>query len=584
MGSPLLVAAIDFGTTYSGWAYSFEHQFKKDPTQISAKVWSGGQLVSEKAPTTVLIQPDGKTFEAFGYQAEDKYADLAESGEHRKWFYFRRFKMLLMDKIGLERGLNIEDATGKELSAKTVFSMAIKYLKDDLLKECATRVAGIVQLDDIMWILTVPAIWNDSAKQFMREASVEAGLSSGKLKLALEPETASLFCRHLPMNRMIGGIDISKMKPGSKYMVIDAGGGTVDITVHQVIEGGGLKEIHKASGGAWGGTKVDEAYRQFLISIVGNPVFQKFVNKHMDDYLDINREFEIKKRKIDPSTDSNNSGTDHSNIVIRFPLALKEIFEKETGEDLEAAIKQTTRSKQITLSRDKLKVDARIMKGFFEEATRNIVDHVKMLFSIPALRDVSEILLVGGFSESKMLQHAIQKEFIRKKIVVPHEAGMVVLKGAVVFGHDSGAISERIAKYTYGVSTRRDFIEGVHDERYKVVDDDGNVKCVNLFSKHVEIGQSIQYDESFKGGYHSPDTKATSFTVELYATLKENPTYVTDAGCYKVGEMKVDVDTKVLYKDREFIISLSFGDTEIHVKALEKSTGRETTCTLNCLD
>ncbi|KAL3885504.1 hypothetical protein ACJMK2_025557 [Sinanodonta woodiana] len=78
-------------------------------------------------------------------------------------------------------------------------------------------------------------------------------------------------------------IYISKMKAGSKYMVIDARGGTVDITVHQVIEGGGLKEIHKASGGAWGGTKVDEGYQQFLISIVGNPVFQKCVNTHIDD-------------------------------------------------------------------------------------------------------------------------------------------------------------------------------------------------------------------------------------------------------------------------------------------------------------
>ncbi|KAL3885507.1 hypothetical protein ACJMK2_025560 [Sinanodonta woodiana] len=567
MGSPLLVAAIDFGTTYSGWAYSFAHQFNKDPTQISAKVWSDGKLMSEKAPTTVLIKPDGKTFKAFGYEAEDMYAELAEAGEHRKWFYFRRFKMLLMDKIGLERELNIEDATGKELSAKTVFSMVIKYLKDDLLKEC---------------ILTVPAIWNDSAKQFMREAALEAGLSTTKLKLALEPETASLFCRHLPLNRMIGGIYISKMKAGSKYVVIDAGGGTVDITVHQVIGGGRLKEIHKASGGAWGGTTVDEGYRQFLISIVGNHVFQKFVKKHMDDYLHITREFELNKRKIDPLTESTESATNQRKVVFRFPFALKDIFEEETGEDLQAAIKQTF-LEQITLSKDKLKVDARIIKRFFDEATQSIVDHVKM-FSKPALRDVSDVLLVGGFSESKMLQHAIQKEFQSKNIIVPHEAGMVVLKGAVVFGHDTGAISERIAKYTYGVSTSMPFIEDEHDEKYRRVDIDGNVHCDNLFNKHVTIGQSIQCNERFLSEYHAPDSESTSFTLRLFATQKENIKYITDAECFKVGEMDVDVDTNVLFEDRQFTVRLSFGDTELHVQALEKSTGRETTCSLNCLD
>lgn len=44
----LLVAAIDFGTTFSGWAFSFKHEFEKDPLKMSAKQWLGGQLVSLK--------------------------------------------------------------------------------------------------------------------------------------------------------------------------------------------------------------------------------------------------------------------------------------------------------------------------------------------------------------------------------------------------------------------------------------------------------------------------------------------------------------------------------------------------------
>ena len=51
-----------------------------------------------------------------------------------------------------------------------IFSASIEYLKNTLL--------GIVQgavnefrPTDIAWVLTVPAIWEDSAKQFMREAA-----------------------------------------------------------------------------------------------------------------------------------------------------------------------------------------------------------------------------------------------------------------------------------------------------------------------------------------------------------------------------------------------------------------------------
>ena len=45
-------------------------------------------------------------------------------------------------------------------------------------------------------------------------------------------------------------------------MVVDCGGGTVDITVHEMSkEGGKLKELFKATGGPFGSTTVDEAFK-----------------------------------------------------------------------------------------------------------------------------------------------------------------------------------------------------------------------------------------------------------------------------------------------------------------------------------
>lgn len=37
-------------------------------------------------------------------------------------------------------------------------------------------------------------------------------------------------------------------------MVVDCGGGTVDITVHEMEKEGLLRELYKATGGAYGGT------------------------------------------------------------------------------------------------------------------------------------------------------------------------------------------------------------------------------------------------------------------------------------------------------------------------------------------
>jgi hypothetical protein len=56
----------------------------------------------------------------------------------------------------------------------------------------------------------------------------------------------------------------------------------VDITVHQVQEDDSLKELYKASGGAWGGIQVDEAFKQMVIKITGSNVYFNFCAEYAD--------------------------------------------------------------------------------------------------------------------------------------------------------------------------------------------------------------------------------------------------------------------------------------------------------------
>jgi len=99
----ILVAAIDFGTTYSGYAFSFRHDYEADPTKIQTNsTWIAGHknLFSLKTPTCVLLDPNQK-FHSFGYEAEDKYTELALEEEHEDWYYFKRFKMTLYNNMVL---------------------------------------------------------------------------------------------------------------------------------------------------------------------------------------------------------------------------------------------------------------------------------------------------------------------------------------------------------------------------------------------------------------------------------------------------------------------------------------------------
>ena len=58
------------------------------------------------------------------------------------------------------------------MSAIDVFSASINFLKEHFLENINNRNAGNgITVDKVRWVLTVPAIWDLSSKQFMRECA-----------------------------------------------------------------------------------------------------------------------------------------------------------------------------------------------------------------------------------------------------------------------------------------------------------------------------------------------------------------------------------------------------------------------------
>lgn len=85
------------------------------------------------------------------------------------------------------------------------------------------------------------------------------------MKLALEPEVASLYC--------IG--EIEKSLPNEKaghHLVVDCGGGTVDIAAHKWTRGADddlhVDELHKVHGGSCGSFAVNAEFEQLLLEIL----------------------------------------------------------------------------------------------------------------------------------------------------------------------------------------------------------------------------------------------------------------------------------------------------------------------------
>ena len=87
------MVAIDFGTRYSGFAFAFNHKKGEGGIHMN-RAWGHDQgTATLKTPTSLLLHPDG-SFDSFGYEAEEKYANFLD-GEDRDYLYFKHFKMAL---------------------------------------------------------------------------------------------------------------------------------------------------------------------------------------------------------------------------------------------------------------------------------------------------------------------------------------------------------------------------------------------------------------------------------------------------------------------------------------------------------
>lgn len=66
----------------------------------------------------------------------------------------------------------------------------------------------------------------------------------------------------------------------------------------EVVDDGSLKQLHRACGGDWGGNKVNDNFFKFLGSLFGHSVIKECEERYRSDFLDLQKEIEVMKRKF----------------------------------------------------------------------------------------------------------------------------------------------------------------------------------------------------------------------------------------------------------------------------------------------
>ncbi|XP_061180515.1 heat shock 70 kDa protein 12A-like [Saccostrea echinata] len=595
-----VVVAIDFGTTYSGYAYSFT----RDPSHVHLmRKWEGGDpgVINEKTPTSILLTPEGH-FHSFGYSARDNYHDLGKE-EAKTWMYFEKFKMILHNTPELSKDTLLKASNGRLYPAMAVFALALKFFRDHALQELSDQSGMKILNEDVRWVISVPAIWRASAKQFTRQAAYEGGLVSSQcpeqLIIALEPEVASVYCRTLKMYQLVPEINEERplqspkfasvepmnmnpacedLKEGSRYMVVDCGGGTVDITVQQVDEDQKLVELYKASGGPYGSVGIDLEFENVLGRIFGKNFMENYRQKCPAGWVDLMIAFESRKRSASPHK--------LSPLNVALPFSFIDYCKKHKLISMEHIIKKYG-DKDIQWSRlGMLRLTPEAMRRLFLPTINKIKQAVGDVLNARGTRDLKYMFLVGGFAESAILQDGIRKEFgSLLKVIIPQGVGLTILKGSVLFGLDPTVVHVRKSRVTYGLGVLNTFRPNLHPVEKKMVKGDTEW-CMDIFDKFVLEDQPVALGDVILRSYRPACQNQKKIQINIYSAENPDTTFITDTGVQKCGILSLDLeeDSVSELSRREIQTRMVFGETEIRVSALDVCTGHRVQAVIDFLN
>jgi molecular chaperone DnaK (HSP70) len=231
-----LVIGIDFGTTFTGVAYAHTNRgahiassnsdMRSAVEKVSVvKSWpSTSSHFAEKTPTLLSYHTNPPTWGGNVKPKDEPRVGHFKLGlqENVASHYARRSGPLASSVLG--GYLTDHNWKHPALPAKRAVDFSCDYLTclvHHLKKQVLPSRYGesFLHNQQISYVITVPAIWSDKAKDLTRQAALAAGIPRKKLTLITEPEAAALFCASL--------CEEVDLQEGDRFLICDAGGGTV---------------------------------------------------------------------------------------------------------------------------------------------------------------------------------------------------------------------------------------------------------------------------------------------------------------------------------------------------------------------
>ncbi|CAG8682681.1 7371_t:CDS:2, partial [Scutellospora calospora] len=292
---------------------------------------------------------------------------------------------------------------------------------------------------------------------------------------------------------------------------------TVDLTVRRLLNGGRIAETTERTGGFCGGTYVDDEFLKFLEEKASKSAVKMLKEKHYDQVNFMVHKFFCPEVKIPFSGKKDDFKTIDFDIEKKCPALIKYINSPESDR----------------LEEDEwiIELDFDTVKSFFEPVIRKIIRLINSQLS--KCSNCSVLFLVGGFSESRYLQHRIKEEFENKiKVAIPPNPAAAILKGACEYGLDMKTVATRVLKWSYGIKVTR--VWKVSDPISRKNSKGRIDKFYLLASKGIEVDAEKEFSTK-----HYPFPTSTSIFFQFFYTSEYNATYCDEPHLRQLGNFTV---------------------------------------------
>ncbi|EIM82800.1 uncharacterized protein STEHIDRAFT_160426 [Stereum hirsutum FP-91666 SS1] len=459
-----LVLAIDLGTTYSGISYAILDPGKA-PEIKTVNRYPGQEAGDSKVQTVIWYDRLGNILATGAEEPPQHEEEGEDSGSEDDWLPVSNaikvewFKLLLgRQNLQGQDGIPRITLPQGRTNVVDVYADFYRYLFEHariFIQETHTILWESVA-DDINFILTHPNGWEGRQQSSLREAAVKGGLvpdtreGRERIHFVTEGEASLHYC-------ISSGLVMEAIRSGESVMVVDAGGGTVDVSTYTINEVApmSVREIAAPECIYQGSVMVRNRAQDYIRRKLADSRFGSA------SYLDIIAE------EFDKTTKKRFRGTGDS--YVRF-----------SGMRSDTDARNGIRNGQLKLSMAEV-------TGFFDPSIREIIRIVDEQTHLAAPAAVSSFFLVGGFAASEHLYSSLRDHLQGQGLNLfrpDNHTNKAVAEGAVSY-HIDHFVSTRVARYTYGVRSNTRYRPGLRDHEQRA------------FKKYTNLAGHVMIPDSF---------------------------------------------------------------------------------------